>query len=373
MRRPHALAAVIALACGAATAAAFEPVVVDTAQAKIRVSAVLDGLQIPWGLDFLPDGRALVTERAGGVRLADFATGDSVPLGGAPAVAAKNQGGMLDVLVHPRYGENGWIYLCHSVENEDGDNTTRVARYRLRDAALVDAQVLFTAEPWLDTVHHFGCRLRIDGDGYLFLSVGDRQQRQRAQELDSHAGKIMRLHDDGRVPADNPFVAREGAKPEIWSYGHRNVQGMAFDAQGRLWAHEHGPRGGDEVNLVRPGRNYGWPVITFGREYWGPRIGEGTAKDGMQQPALQWTPSIAPSGMLFYSGDALPAWRGQLFSGALVLTHLNRATVDGEKVAEAERILAGRGLRIRDVEQDAQGLLYLLTDNGFVLRIEPAG
>jgi len=361
------------LAFAVPAAAAFDPIEVETAQAKVRVSAVLDGLQIPWGIDFLPDGRALVTERPGSVRLADFAAGTSTVLAGAPAVAAKNQGGMLDVLVHPKYAENGWIYLCHSVSNDDDENTTRVARYKLRDGALVDEQVLFTAEPWLDTVHHFGCRLRIDGQGFLFVSVGDRQERKRAQELDSHAGKIMRLHDDGRVPADNPFAGTEGARPEIWSYGHRNPQGMAFDAQGRLWAHEHGPRGGDEVNLVEPGRNYGWPVITFGREYWGPRIGEGTAKQGMQQPALQWTPSIAPSGMLFYSGEAFPAWRGQLFSGALVLTHLNRATVDGTKVAEAERLFTGRGLRIRDVEQDAKGLLYLLTDNGFVLRIEPAG
>jgi glucose/arabinose dehydrogenase len=370
-RYPPALA--IALAALAGPVAAFDPIEADTAQAKIRVTAVLDGLQIPWGMDFLPDGRALVTERSGRVRLADLAAGTSVELAGAPAVAAKNQGGMLDVLVHPQYADNGWIYLCHSVSNDDDENTTRVARYRLRDNALVDEQVLFTAEPWLDTVHHFGCRLRIDADGFLFVSVGDRQQRKRAQELDSHAGKIMRLHDDGRVPADYPFAGREGAKPEIWSYGHRNVQGMAFDGEGRLWAHEHGPRGGDEVNLVRPGRNYGWPVITFGREYWGPSIGEGTAKDGMEQPALQWTPSIAPSGMLFYSGEAFPAWRGQMFSGSMVLTHLNRATVDGEKVAEAERILAGRGLRIRDVEQDAKGLLYLLTDNGVVLKVEPAG
>lgn len=366
--------AILPLCLALATpAAAFAPVEVDTAEAKIRVSAVLTGLQVPWGIDFLPDGRALVTERPGGVRLADLVAGTSVALAGAPAVAAKNQGGMLDVLVHPRFAESGWIYLCHSVANADGENTTRVARYRLRDDALVDEQVLFTAEPWLDTVHHFGCRLRIDDAGFLFVSVGDRQQRQRAQELDSHAGKIMRLHDDGRVPADNPFAGREGARPEIWSYGHRNVQGMAFDADGALWAHEHGPRGGDEVNRVEAGRNYGWPVITFGREYAGPSIGEGTAKEGMQQPALQWTPSIAPSGMLFYSGAAFPAWRGQLFSGSMVLTHLNRATVDGERVAEAERILEGRGLRVRDVEQGADGLLYLLTDNGFVLKIEPAG
>lgn len=367
------LLTVLPLALAVPAAAAFDPIEVETVQAKVRVSAVLDGLQIPWGIDFLPDGRALVTERPGGVRLADFTAGTSTMLSGAPAVAAKSQGGMLDVLVHPKYAENGWIYLCHSVSNDDDENTTRVARYQLRDGALVDEQVLFTAEPWLDTVHHFGCRLRIDGQGFLFVSVGDRQERERAQELDSHAGKIMRLHDDGRVPTDNPFVGTKDARPEIWSYGHRNPQGMAFDAQGQLWAHEHGPRGGDEVNRVQPGRNYGWPVITFGREYWGPRIGEGTAKAGMQQPALQWTPSIAPSGMLFYSGDAFPAWRGQLFSGALVLTHLNRATVDGGKVVEAERLLDGRGLRIRDVEQDAKGLLYLLTDNGFVLRIEPAG
>jgi glucose/arabinose dehydrogenase len=368
------LLAVLPLCLGIATpAGAFAPIEVDTTASKIRVSAVLTGLQIPWGMDFLPDGRAVVTERPGGVRVADLAKGTSVVLAGAPTVAAKNQGGMLDVLVHPRFADNGWIYFCHSVANGDDENTTRVSRYRLRDDALVDGQVLFTAEPWLDTVHHFGCRLRIDDAGFLFVSVGDRQERKRAQQLDSHAGKIMRLHDDGRVPADNPFAGRDGARPEIWSYGHRNVQGLAFDAEGRLWAHEHGPRGGDEINQVRPGNNYGWPVITFGREYWGPSIGEGTAKDGMQQPAWQWTPSIAPSGMLFYSGAAFPAWRGDLFSGSLVLAHLNRATLDGGKVAEAERILAGRGLRVRDVEQDADGLLYLLTDNGFVLKIEPAG
>ncbi len=266
--------------------------VFDTERGRVRVEVIADSLQIPFGIAFLPDGRALVTERAGGrLDLIDVRTGARTALEGVPPVFAETDGGMLDVVVHPDYARNGWIYFSYSARI-GGDNTTVVDRARLRGPRLVDRQRLFTALPAIDDANHFGCRLVLHG-GYLFISLGDRDQRDRAQQLDTHHGKIVRLHEDGRVPKDNPFVGTARALPEIWSLGHRNPQGLTLRADGTLWEHEHGPFGGDEINVIRGGANYGWPVITYGREYEGGPVGEGlTAKDGMEQ---RCTTSFPPS------------------------------------------------------------------------------
>lgn len=367
----NSLSLSLLLASGAVSAADF-PLTVDSEHGKLKVERVAEGLQIPWAIDFLPDGKALVTERPGTLSIVDLGSGERVKVHDVPAVAARNQGGLLDVLVHPKYAENRKIYLCFSVE-VDGGYTTRVARYTLSGGHLKDAETLFDAAPAFNRVHHFGCRMQIDAQGYLYFTVGDRLERDLAQSLESHNGKVLRIHDDGRIPKDNPFVDTPRAKPEIWSYGHRNPQGLAFrPGTSELWSHEHGPRGGDEINLVSKGLNYGWPVITFGREYHGPSIGEGTEKEGMQQPVLQWTPSIGPSGMEFYSADLFPAWKGHLFSGGMALTYLSRVELDGQRFKHEEKLFSGLGWRIREVDQGPDGALYLLTDNSWLLRVTPA-
>mgnify|MGYP002783575005 FL=1 len=360
------------LASVSATASADDfPVSVDTADHKVVVEQVLTGLSIPWGIAFLPDGNALVTERPGSVSLVDLAAGTRVELKGVPGVAAENQGGMLDVQIAPSYATDGWVYLCYSIKGMQG-LTTRISRHKLVDSELTDKQVLFTAEPFMKTVHHFGCRLQFDGKGHVFFGIGDRQERHMAQKLTSDNGKMHRINEDGTIPADNPFKNADGKPTSIWSYGHRNPQGVAFQpGTGELFVTEHGPRGGDEVNIIRRGENFGWPVITYGREYHGPSIGEGTHKDGMLQPAFQWTPSIGPSGLVFYSGPAFPKWNGNLLAGGMALTYLSRLTVNGEQVEEVEKLFEGRGWRIRDVEQGSDGNVYLLTDNGWLLRVRP--
>lgn len=362
----------LAAAPGAVMASDF-PATVRTSAGEVSVEQVVSGLSIPWGMAFLPDGRILVTERPGSLRLVDVGQRSSVQVKGVPAVAAMNQGGLLDVQVHPAFGSNPYVYLCHSVGKER-ELTTRLSRYRLEGDALVDETILFTGEPWLATVHHFGCRVHLDGQGHIYFTIGDRGERDLSQRLDVDAGKVHRIREDGSIPADNPFVGREGARPSVWSYGHRNQQGLAFrPGTQQLWATEHGPRGGDEVNEVRPGLNYGWPVVTYGREYHGPKIGEGTEKEGIEPPRLQWTPSIGPSGLIFYTGDAFPAWKGQMLAGGMALTHLNRLEIaaDGSGV-EKERLFDDLGWRVRDVEQGPEGHLYLLVDNGWLLRVKPA-
>ena len=347
--------------------------VFESRDASFELVRIADGLKVPWGLAFLPDGRMLVTERPGRLQLVDPRTGALSRVRGVPDIADGGQGGLLDVIVHPRYQTNGWIYLSYSASSRKG-RTTRVARARLDGDELIDLEVIFVAEPVFATRHHFGSRLAIDGDGYLFITVGDRGQRYEAQKLSAHMGKVIRLHDDGRVPADNPFATRSGARPEIYSYGHRNLQGLALEPEsGAPWVHEHGPMGGDEVNRIRPGRNYGWPVITYGEEYSGGKIGEGTAKPGMEQPVKYYVPSIAPSGMTFYSGEAFPQWQGDLFIGALKLTHLNRLVMRDGQVQAEERLLEELAYRVRNVVQGPGGLLYLLVDEGMVLRLQPPG
>ena len=344
---------------------------------KVTVTTFASGLENPWSLAFLPDGRMLVTERPGRLRYVGKEGALSKPITGVPAVHAKGQGGLLDVILDPGFAENSIIYLSYA-ERGDGDgdeNGTAVARARLDGAQLADLSVIFRQRPKFDSAHHFGSRLVFARDGNLLVTLGERNsQRDKAQDLRTHLGKVVRITRDGGVPADNPFVGRGDALPEIWSYGHRNPQGATLHPEtGELWIVEHGPRGGDEINLPKAGRNYGWPVITYGREYSGPAIGEGTAKAGMEQPVHYWIPSIAPSGMTFHSGNGYPAWKGQLFVGALAAQQLVRLEVepDGKVLAE-ERIAIGK--RVRDVREGPDGALYLLTDEdaGEVLRVVPA-
>lgn len=368
------LALVLLTAAGGLAHAA--PAMFKTEQASFVVETISDGLQHPWAVAFLPQGGYLVTERPGRLRIID-ANGrlDPQPLAGLPAIAAHGQGGLLDVVLHPQFARNQLVYFSYAERDADGVGTN-VARARLDGRRLRDLKVLFRQQPKSGTGRHFGSRLVFDRDGYLFITLGDRGERERAQQLDDHAGTVIRLHDDGRVPADNPFVGRSDVRPEIYSYGHRNIQGATLhQPSNRLWTHEHGPQGGDEINLPQPGINYGWPVITYGVNYViGTQIGEGTHKAGMAQPLYHWVPSIAPSGMAFYTGDAFPAWQGDLFVGSLKYRQLVRLELDDNKVVHEERMLSDELGRIRDVRQGPDGLLYLLTDadNGRLVRLRPA-
>jgi glucose/arabinose dehydrogenase len=349
---------------------------IKTQEHAVRVVRVTEGLDHPWGLAFLPDGRMLVTERPGRLRIVGKdGRLDPQPVSGLPQIAATGQGGLLDVALHPRFADNGLVYFSFTARGDTGVGT-EVARGKLSGNRLEAVQVIFRQAPKGGSGVHFGSRLVFDRDGYLFVTLGERGERERAQKPDDHAGSVIRLHDDGRVPKDNPFVGKPGWKPEKYDLGHRNQQGAALHPQtGLLWTHEHGPQGGDEVNIIRAGVNYGWPVITYGVEYViGTKIGEGTHKAGMAQPIHYWVPSIAPSGMAFYTGDKFPRWRGDLFVGALKDEMLVRLKFDGEKVVREERMLKGLLGRIRDVRSGPDGYLYLLTDesNGVLARLEPA-
>lgn len=349
--------------------------VISSEKAQFRIETVTEGLEHPWSVAFLPDGGYLVTERAGRLRQID-ASGRLLPepVEGLPTIRQHGQGGLLDVVLHPDFSANRLVYISFA-EPGDGGFGTAVARGRLDGNRLEDTEVIFRMRPKTTAGRHFGSRLVFDRDGYLFITLGDRGDRPRAQALDDHIGTLIRLHDDGRVPADNPFVGRDDALPEIYSFGHRNLQGATLEpVTGRLWTHEHGPQGGDEINLPEPGVNYGWPVITYGVNYFiGTAIGEGTSKPGMAQPLYYWTPSIAPSGMAFYDGDAFPEWQGDLFVGSLKFRLLARLEIRDGKVAHEERLLADRLGRIRDVRQGPDGLLYLLTDarDGRLVRLAP--
>lgn len=346
-----------------------------TEKMRIRVTTVAQELENPWGLAFLPDGRMLVTERPGRLRIVQPDGRLSKPLSGVPSVYARGQGGLLDVALDPRFAENRLVYLSYAEAGEGGAGTA-VARGRLGEAGLEEVAVVFRQRPKVGGRNHWGSRLVFARDGTLFVTLGDRfDYMERAQDLEGHFGKVVRINPDGSVPKDNPFVGREGALPEIWSLGHRNVQGAALHPDmGALWIHEHGPRGGDEINISQPGRNYGWPVIGYGVHYSGAKIGVGTAKPGLEQPLYYWDPSIAPSGMAFYTADRFPEWRGNLFVGALKAQCLVRLELDGARVVREERLLAELDERIRDVRQGPDGFLYLLTDDddGRLLRVEPA-
>ena len=347
-----------------------------TAMAQtLRQDVVATGLENPWALAFLPDGRFLVTERAGRMRLVDATGKIGAPLSGLPPVAAGGQGGLLDLVPDSGFAANRKLYFCFS-EPGDGGNSTALASATLAaDAsALESVKVLFSQKPKVAGRAHFGCRIVEATDGTLFLTLGERFSRmQDAQKLDNHLGKVIRINKDGSVPKDNPFASRAGALPEIWSYGHRNSQGATLAPDGTFWMHEHGPQGGDEINIPKAGLNYGWPIITYGEQYGGGPIGEGiTARAGMEQPLHYWTPSIAPSGMVFLTSDRYgEAWKGNLFVGSLKFAYLDRIELAGGKVVRESRIEIGE--RVRDVRQSPDGLLYVLTDaaKGRLIRLVP--
>ena len=369
-RTPRRILAVVA-------ALVFATLATSTRAQELKPVTVASGLQHPWGLAFLPDGRILVTERPGRLRIvaADGQLGG--PVEGLPRVDAGGQGGLLDVALDPKFADNALVYWSYAEPAPPGEsgNSTAVARGRLEGKRLTGVQVIFRQSPKVSSSAHFGSRLVFARDGRLFVTLGDRfSRRDDAQTLNTHHGKVVRIEADGRVPADNPFVGRAGALPEIWSYGHRNLQGAALHPQsGDLWTHEHGPQGGDELNVVDAGRNHGWPVITYGLEYGtGFKIGEGTARADVVAPLTYWVPSIAPSGMAFLTSDRYPGWKGNLFIGALRGQMLVRLELDGRRVVREHRLLQQLGERIRDVRQGPDGWLYLLTDSrdGRLIRLE---
>jgi aldose sugar dehydrogenase len=342
----------------------------------VRVETVARGLEHPWALEFLPDGRLLVTERPGRVRIVERDGRLSAPLADVPRVQARGQGGLLDVALDPRFADNRLVYLSYAEPGEGGTAGTAVARGHLGDGRLEDVQVIYQQQPKVRGANHFGSRLVFARDGTLFVTQGERfDYADQAQDLSSGIGKLVRINPDGSVPRDNPFVGRKGVRPEIWSYGHRNIQSAALHPQtGQLWTVEHGARGGDELNRPEAGKNYGWPVISYGVHYSGAKIGEGTAKPGMEQPVYYWDPVIAPSGMAFYTGEAFPDWRGSILIGSLRPGLLVRLTLEDGRVGREERYLADLDERIRDVRQGPDGLLYLLTDSrdGRLLQVLPA-
>ena len=351
------------------------------AWAEPRAVTVAHGLVNPWGLACLPDGRFLVAERPGRMRIVGHDGKLSPPLPGLPPVVAEGQGGLLDVVLNPAFADNKLVYWSYAEAGDDGGNGTAVARARLagdgKTERLVDVQVIFRQWPKVASRQHFGSRLVFAKDGRLFVTLGDRFSRKDdAQRLDNHLGKVVRLEADGRVPDDNPLLGRPGARPEIWSWGHRNVQGAAVHpSSGALWTHEHGPQGGDELNLDQRGGNHGWPLVTYGRNYGtGTKIGEGNTRADVVAPLAHWVPtSIAPSGMAFLTSERYPGWKGQLFIGALRAQALLRLELDGTRVVKEARLLQTLNERIRDVRQCQDGWLYLLTDNadGRLLRVLP--
>lgn len=353
-----------------------------TEETEIRVETVASGLRHPWGIAFLPDGNFLVTERPGFLRIVTPEGRVSDAIYGVPEVVAQGQGGLLDVALDPGFAENRLIYLSYAEKGEGRENGTAVARGHLTESMspqLQDVEVIFRQQPKEDSSLHFGSRLVFDRDGHLFIALGERSKanlRTQAQDLDSHLGKVVRIFPDGSVPQDNPFVNEDGALPEIWSYGHRNQQGAALHPEtGILWTNEHGPRGGDELNIPEAGKNYGWPVVSNGVNYNFTPVGSGEkSAPGMEDPVYHWTPSIGVSGMAFYTGDAIHEWKDALFVGGLARPGLYRLTLDGDKVTGEEVLLADLGKRIRDVRQGPDGALYLLTDapNGELIRITKA-
>ena len=341
----------------------------------VRADTVAQGLEHPWALAFLPDGRMVVTERPGRLRIVDRDGRISAPLSGVPKVHASGQGGLLDVAVSPGFAQDRFIYLSFA-EPGDGGAGTAVARAQLGGNGLEKTAVIWRQQPKVSGSNHFGSRIVFRPDGTLFVTLGDRfAHREKAQDLSTTIGKIVRINPDGTAPRDNPFAGRAGVAPEIWSYGHRNVQAADLHPQtNELWTVEHGARGGDELNRVEARKNYGWPVITYGVDYSGAKIGEGTAKQGMEQPVYYWDPVIAPSGMTFYAGSVFQEWKGNILIGSLTPGALVRLVMKGNKVAREERYLGDLQERIRDVQQGPDGLLYLVTDsrNGRVLRVSPA-
>jgi glucose/arabinose dehydrogenase len=369
----RAAAACLAVMLAACTAQAQPAQTIRTQEASVRAVTVARGLENPWGFAFLPDGRILVTERPGTMRVVKDGQ-LSAPLGNVPKVFDSGQGGLLDVTLDPEFARNRTIYFTYAEPGEGGAGTA-LASAVFNETSLGDVKVLFRQQPKMSGGLHFGSRVVVGSDGKLWLGLGERYRRDESQNLNSHLGKVIRLEKDGRVPADNPFVGRSDARPEIWSYGHRNIQGMARHPQtGIVWLNEHGAQGGDEVNIPEKAKNYGWPVITHGIDYSGAKIGIGTSSPGMEQPLLHWTPSIAPAGMAFYTGSRIPAWRGNLFVGSLKFGTLHRVVLEGTRVVRQEQMLKEIGDNIRDVRDGPDGLLYIATDSarGRIIRLEPA-
>lgn len=372
------LAIALSLSISACNAAPTAPVptptlpgVIQTEQGPVQVEVLARGLTSPWSLAFLPDGRFLVTERGGKLRIVDADGSISAPIKGVPIVHATGQGGLLDVILDPAFRSNQTIYLSYAGKDRNGARTT-VMRAALREGKLTDQKVIFRQQPAHQNGLHFGSRLAFGKDGYLYISTGERYElKERAQDTSTSLGKVLRIAGDGSIPDDNPLRGKGRALPEIYTYGHRNSQGLALNPQtGEVWMHEHGPMGGDEINILRPGLNYGWPVITFGRDYSGASIGEGSARAGMEQPLYQWTPSIAPSGMAFLDSEQAGPWRGNLFVGSLKFTMLIRLELAKGKVVHEERLLQGLGDRVRDVRAGPDGLLYVLTESqGRILKL----
>ncbi|HSH29548.1 MAG TPA: PQQ-dependent sugar dehydrogenase [Thiohalobacter sp.] len=343
------------------------------AAAGRHLEPVAEGLGIPWGMVFLDADTLLFTERAGRVGRLDLDSGEVRYLDGVAEVYAEGQGGLLDIALAPDPAGSGWVYFTYA-KPVDGQGATTLARARLSGDRLVEWQDLIVTRSRSDTTRHFGSRIAFDGRGHLFFGIGDRGVRPNGQDRTTHAGSVLRLNLDGSVPQDNPFVGRKDVLLEIWSYGHRNPQGLVYDSEHeRLWMIEHGPRGGDEINLIERGANYGWPVVSHGKEYWGPvDVGEATSKPGMEDPVKVYIPSIAPGSLLLYSGRAFPDWRGNLFSGALKLRHLNRVVLNEQgQAVEEERLLQDLDERIRALAESPEGWIYLSTDSGRIYRLRP--
>jgi len=331
----------------------------------------IDGLQIPWGMAFLPDGSMLITEKSG--TLIHFKNGKKTTISNVPPVYKRGQGGLLDVFLHPDYNNKGWIYFTYA--SEDGDEKgghTALMRAKLKDGALYDNELLYKAGPNTTKGQHFGSRIAFDNDGYLYFSIGERGARDvNPQDITKDGGKIYRLYDDGRIPEDNPFVGKEGAKTAIYSYGHRNPQGLVIHPEtGEIWDHEHGPKGGDEINIVEKGANYGWPVITYGINYSGTPITDKTEMDGMKQPIHYWVPSIAPSGMAFVTSDKYQGWKGSLLVGSLSFQYLERLTLEGNKITNREKLLEDMG-RVRNVRQGPDGFIYVAIEGKGIYKLVP--
>lgn len=359
-----ALAFVLLAATGA-----YADEVVSTEKVKIKVETFADGLENPWGLVFLPDGRALVTEREGRLRVVSAMGRLSAPLSGVPKVDTRGQGGVLDVAIDPEFAKNKFVYVSFAEPGDGDTNSTAVARGVLTATGLADVKVIFSQQPKVSSNLHFGSRIVFDGKGHMFVSLGERSKnefRGQAQDLGSDLGKVVRLNTDGTIPKDNPFVGKQGMRPEIWSYGHRNQQGAAMNPwTHELWTDEHGPKGGDEINIPRAGKNYGWPVVSYGVNYDGTPVNKGEKTGpGFVDPIHYWVPSIGVSGMAFYTSDAIAPWKGDLFVGGLAIPKLVRLELDGDKIVHEEALLADLGLRIRTVVQGPDGALYLLTDDG---------
>ena len=371
---PAVLTALAVAASGIGPAPATAQEIEDSQAATFEITTVARGLDSPWGLAELPDGRFIVTEKAGQVRIIGTDGAVSEPLEGVGTITQRGQGGLLDVALHPDFAENGYVYFTYVAGSRRV--STRLSRAKLVDNTLEGWRELFAMEPASDGGRHFGSRIAFAPDGTIYVSFGDRGRRDEAQDPGNHIGTVIRLEDNGSLPPDNPFIDSTSEKAEIFSYGHRNVQGMAVHPRtGAVWTHEHGPRGGDEVNILKIGANYGWPAITYGEEYSGGAVSPHTALPGMEQPLLYWVPSIAPSGMAFYDGEAFPGWQGDLFVGALRGRHLRRIDLDGDAEVGHEELLKGLRERIRDVHMGSDGFLYVLTDGGDarLLRLSPAG